>query len=266
MTENNNAKGEVKIINTTDNENNTDNIEINKNNNDSKINDNDNDKINNNESDNNKAVGTLPEFEDNENILQEGELRTVFNDPVNFNVKHPLYNAWTLWFDNPGKKANTVSWSQHLKELITFDSVEEFWGVYNNIYKASELSTNSNYHLFKHGIKPMWEDPENERGGKWVIQFHKNKIGDDINKLWLHTMLACIGESFEYSDEVCGVVFSVRKILYRISLWTRTSNNKTVCESIGRQLRATLELNSGLQPEFQPHSESIKSGAPRGKD
>ncbi|CAJ0830499.1 6807_t:CDS:2 [Entrophospora sp. SA101] len=128
MTENNNAKGEVKIINTTDNENNTDNIEINKNNNDSKINDNDNDKINNNENDNNKAVGTLPEFEDNENILQEGELRTVFNDPVNFNVKHPLYNAWTLWFDNPGKKANTVSWSQHLKELITFDSVEEFWG------------------------------------------------------------------------------------------------------------------------------------------
>ncbi|CAJ0627516.1 9619_t:CDS:2 [Entrophospora sp. SA101] len=75
-------------------------------------------------------------------------------------------------------------------------------------------------------------------------------------------MLACIGESFEYSDEVCGVVFSVRKILYRISLWTRTSNNKAVCESIG----ATLELNSGLQPEFQPHSESIKSGAPRGKD
>ncbi|CAJ0826023.1 6909_t:CDS:2 [Entrophospora sp. SA101] len=80
---------------------------------------------------------------------EEGELRTVFNDPVNFNVKHPLYNAWTLWFDNPGKKANTVT---------------------------SELSTNSNYHLFKHGIKPMWEDPENERGGKWVIQFHKNKI------------------------------------------------------------------------------------------
>ncbi|CAJ0915347.1 12246_t:CDS:2 [Entrophospora sp. SA101] len=76
-------------------------------------------------------------------------------------------------------------------------------------------------------------------------------------------MLACIGESFEYSDEVCGVVFSVRKILYRISLWTRTSNNKAVCESIGY---VNNQLNSGLQPEFQPHSESIKSGAPRGKD
>src|SRR5437763_13072754 len=106
-------------------------------------------------------------------------------------------------------------------------------------------------------------------------------------------MLACIGESFDYSDEVCGAVFSVRKIFYRISLWTRTSNNKIV-ETIGyiyilsiylilyvqyfipphspiiaisniiyifsrRQLKATLELNSCLQLEFQPHSESIKT-------
>ena len=26
---------------------------------------------------------------------------TVFHDPENFNVKHPLMNAWTLWFTKP---------------------------------------------------------------------------------------------------------------------------------------------------------------------
>lgn len=26
---------------------------------------------------------------------------TVFHDPNNFNVKHPLMNAWTLWFTKP---------------------------------------------------------------------------------------------------------------------------------------------------------------------
>ncbi|CAG8676988.1 16354_t:CDS:2, partial [Cetraspora pellucida] len=189
------------------------------------------------------------------------EVRTVFSDPANFNVKHPLFNSWTLWFDNPGKKANTASWSQNLKELITFDSVEEFWGVYNNIVKASELSAGSNYHLFKKGIKPMWEDPANEQGGKWVIQFPRNKTGEEINTLWLYTMLACIGEAFEYTDEVCGAVVSVRKIFYRISLWTRTSFNKEICESLGRQLKQTLNLNPSQQLEFQPHSDSIKSGS-----
>ncbi|KAF9349441.1 eukaryotic translation initiation factor 4E, partial [Mortierella sp. NVP85] len=53
---------------------------------------------------------------------------TVFNDPVNFNVKHPLHNPWTLWFDNPPKKSNEKNWEQSLKELITIDTVEDFWG------------------------------------------------------------------------------------------------------------------------------------------
>jgi translation initiation factor 4E len=26
---------------------------------------------------------------------------TVFHDPENFNVKHPLQNTWTLWFTKP---------------------------------------------------------------------------------------------------------------------------------------------------------------------
>jgi translation initiation factor 4E len=67
--------------------------------------------------------------------------------------------------------------------IITF-----FNSVYNNVAKASDLSSGSNYHLFKRGIKPMWEDPENELGGKWVIQFPRNKTGEDINTLWLYTV------------------------------------------------------------------------------
>lgn len=31
----------------------------------------------------------------------ESEIRTVFHDPDNFNVKHPLMNTWTLWFTKP---------------------------------------------------------------------------------------------------------------------------------------------------------------------
>jgi len=34
----------------------------------------------------------------------------------------------------------------------------------------------------------MWEDPVNEFGGKWVIQFPRNKTGEDINTLWLYTV------------------------------------------------------------------------------
>ena len=62
------------------------------------------------------------------NDNNEEPVTTVFHDRINYNVKHPLHNAWTLWFDNPGKKANAQSWSQNLKEIVTVDTVEDFWG------------------------------------------------------------------------------------------------------------------------------------------
>lgn len=62
----------------------------------------------------------------------------MFNDPDNFNVKHPLYNNWTLWFDNPSAKGLSgggkgsggakESWGEDLNKVVSFDSVEEFWG------------------------------------------------------------------------------------------------------------------------------------------
>ena len=40
----------------------------------------------------------------------EGELKTVFHDRENFNVKHPLMNAWTLWFTKPPSGKVCVPW------------------------------------------------------------------------------------------------------------------------------------------------------------
>jgi len=31
----------------------------------------------------------------------DSDIKTVFHDPENFNVKHPLLNTWTLWFTKP---------------------------------------------------------------------------------------------------------------------------------------------------------------------
>lgn len=175
---------------------------------------------------------------------------TVFSDPINYNVKHPLHNAWTLWYDNPGKRNNQSTWQANLKELITFDCVEDFWGVYNNVVKASDLPIGATYHFFKAGIKPMWEDSANTAGGKWTIQFPR-RVGEEVNKHWLNALLACIGENYDHENEVCGIVLAVRKAFFRLSLWTRTAANRTAAESIGRQLKQALEATTNL--EYLPH-------------
>ena len=60
----------------------------------------------------------------------ESEQKTVFHDPQNFTVKHPLISKWTLWYTKPSTpgQRGADAWADNLKEVITFDSVEEFWG------------------------------------------------------------------------------------------------------------------------------------------
>ena len=72
-------------------------------------------------------------------------------------------NTWTLWFY---KNDKSQSWEANQKPVINFDTVEDFWSLYNHIEVASKLQIGSDYSLFKKGIKPMWEDPHNKDGGR----------------------------------------------------------------------------------------------------
>ncbi|KAI3319333.1 translation initiation factor eIF 4e-like domain-containing protein [Xylariaceae sp. AK1471] len=216
----------------------------------------------------------------------DGKLITVFHDKDNFNVKHPLQNKWTLWFTKPssGKGDN---WNDLLKEVITFNSVEEFWGIYNNIAPVSELAMKSDYHLFKEGVRPEWEDPQNKHGGKWSYQF-KDKRSIDINELWLQTMLAAIGETLEDEEdgEVMGVVVNVRKAFFRIGVWTRTigksipgrgdgdvsggkgrspDKGQKILLAIGSRFKEILQLPANESVEFSGHTDSAHSGSTRAR-
>ncbi|WFD36891.1 eukaryotic translation initiation factor 4E [Malassezia cuniculi] len=198
-------------------------------------------------------------------ISEEGaEIRTIFQDPVNFNVKHPLFNAWTLWFDNPGfrgsssAKERRESWGANLHKIVEISTVEEFWGLYNNIVPPSNLPQSANYYLFKTGIQPAWEDPANGNGGKWSIQLPREKHRGQIDKLWLYTMLAAIGEVLETPSSessppndreqelVTGVILQARSNYYRISVWTRRADEWDVPEPTDEEGRASLAVAKRL--------------------
>lgn len=224
--------------------------------------------------------------ENDENVKANGDHVTVFHDPNNFNVKHPLSSTWTLWFTKPpsGKGDN---WNDLLKEVISFDSVEEFWGIYNNITPTSELPVKADYHLFKHGVRPEWEDPQNKHGGKWAYTTKERKR-ETIDELWLHVMLAAVGETLEDDDdgEIMGVVCNVRSKFYRIGLWTRTVGKpipgagdgnvaggkartpevgKETLMRIGKRLKETMQLTANEVVEFTGHNDSAHAGSTRAR-
>lgn len=61
--------------------------------------------------------------------------------------------------------------------------------VHNNIVKVNHLELNTNYHVFKKGIRPEWEDAANANGGKFSIQFPRNRTGEAINDYWLNLVM-----------------------------------------------------------------------------
>jgi translation initiation factor 4E len=60
--------------------------------------------------------------------------------------------------------------------------------LYNNIVVPSLIAPNSNYYLFKEGIKPAWEDSANAKGGKWSVQLPRGKFSAEIDQYWLFTV------------------------------------------------------------------------------
>ncbi len=116
-----------------------------------------------------------------------------------------------------------------------------------------------------------------------------DKRAAPIDELWLHVMLAAIGETLEQDDsdgEVMGVVVNVRKGFYRVGLWTKTvgksvpgggeadvaggkgrspEKSKEILMGLGVKFKEVLKLKDAEVVEFSGHTESAHSGSTRAK-
>jgi translation initiation factor 4E len=172
--------------------------------------------------------------------------------------KHRLENTWVIWYDSAKLQARDPdNWFKNLQTVAIFNTVEDFWSTYSHIKRPTDLEFTSNYHFFKQGIKPMWEDEANKEGGKWVINLSVEK--NRVDEVWELLLLALIGEYLDESEEgnfICGAVMSKRKAGNRIAVWTRIGNDDTALMHIGRCLRNVLKLNDKTDMVFQLHSDS----------
>lgn len=139
---------------------------------------------------------------------------------------HQLRNSWYFWFRPPISKANGyIEYEKTLHPIASCSTAEEFFVVYQHLKRPSVLPLVSDYHLFKKGIRPIWEDEENKKGGKWIVRLKKG-VAD---RYWEDLLFAIIGDQFgEASDEVCGVVLSVRNGEDILSIWARTDGGRVL--------------------------------------
>jgi translation initiation factor 4E len=134
-----------------------------------------------------------------------------------------LKHSWIVWYRPPSSKNS--DYEKSIKPLCRMASVIEFWKVYVHLKRPSMLPVVSDYHFFKQGIRPVWEDEENKRGGKWILRLKKG-VAD---RYWEQLLMAMVGNQFaEASDEVCGAVLSVRSGEDVLSIWTKNDGGRNI--------------------------------------
>ena len=114
----------------------------------------------------------------------------------------PLVHVWEFWHDRQDRKtlvgtgadisSDTANYEDRLVKMATVNDVREFWELFNN-FDVMSLPLRDTVHLFHKGIKPLWEDPRNVRGGAWTFRVPKDKAKD----FWKEVCMMAIGEQLQ---------------------------------------------------------------------
>ena len=200
----------------------------------------------------------------------------------------PFQYVWAVWHENPSKapvhaeptptsspdgpapstSLSTSTFSTRLTLLS--DSVPDigvFYKIYNNLpWEALKLK--DSIHIFRAGVKPLWEDPENLEGGAFTLKVRRDE-GRAV-KTWEEIcLLGCGGElqaAFVEAgitkDHVLGMSYSPRLYWGLITIWTKKGDSFKSVEVLEKMMleRLSPDLRPGSSGEYYYKKHSQHEG------
>lgn len=148
---------------------------------------------------------------------------------------HKLSSHWTLWTN-----ATLDSPKPTLTPLYDFDTVEEFWCIFNSLLLPSKIADRSDIIFMRNTTtpsedgtfvlvrtKPEWESSANRTGGE--LRPQTKYSSSNLDKVWLYTLLGIIGGSMPNCESVNGIWFAMRHF-GRVVLWQASLTQEHLLE------------------------------------
>ena len=144
---------------------------------------------------------------------------------------HKLYDKWTLWAHLP----HDTEWTfNSYIRILSFDSAEAIIMLLETI--PEEMTTNCMLFIMRDGIKPMWEDPKNRKGGCFSYKIN-NK---NVSSVWKNLSYSLVGETLTEDAKVraCinGITISPKKSFCIVKIWLANCNYQNpavISDSLG---------------------------------
>lgn len=128
--------------------------------------------------------GALSPVSEDENVKVARRLTLVRH------LRAPAFQyAWTFYHDKYTESQNYEGRLTLLKEDII--TAKPFWEVLNS-FPFDALKLKDSVHFFKRGVKPVWEDPRNVKGGSWTFRVPKAQS----DAFWKEVLMLAVGEEF----------------------------------------------------------------------
>ncbi|CAM9456192.1 unnamed protein product, partial [Ectocarpus fasciculatus] len=168
-----------------------------------------------------------------------------------------MLNKYCFWYHKRHQKIGASAYEESITQIASFQTIEHFWRIYDHLIRVNDVKSTTDFHLFKHGIKPTWEDSQNEKGGKWMVRLKKGLS----SRYWEDIVMAIIGEQFDVGHEICGAVISVRAAEDILSVWNKNSDNTEAKTKIRDQMKKILRLPTYVPLEYKVHRDSLTDGS-----
>jgi hypothetical protein len=125
-------------------------------------------------------------------------------------------DSWVLWYHDPNN--SDYSLESYIK-ILTVTNVPDFWTV---VQAISQEAWNSGMFFFmKEGYRPLWDAPENDKGGAWS----KKVDAAETHNVFVDCMVHCIAKKLlkANNDTVVGVTLSPKNNFHIIKVWNTTT-------------------------------------------
>ena len=227
---------------------------INNNTNIDNFNANQNDTNNNN---NNNTINVINNNNSNQNNNNN-------NNQVNENNKTKLENKFSFWYrisddiaqyQGPKQALDKKIYETQVKKIHEFDTVEDFWGIFQHLRKPDSCKPGIEFMMFKEPIVPMWEDENNKNGGKISIKLRKQFT----TIIWEEMIFALIGGILpkEMKEEINGIVVTSRKEFNTLQIWFKTFDER-INNDLEQCIRGLLVIPDEVTLEIKQFNKNKK--------
>ena len=175
------------------------------------------------------------------------------SDPEDDGSEKHFSNTWVLWSHD----IISDNWEtpEGFDELSLIDSPTTFWKVVNNLTTLGMDCMH--FYIMREGIVPIWEYPENIKGGNCSIKFDFSDALSNYEFLSARMVTNTLLEDPTQMDEIYGIAISpkinARNSSAIIKIW-----NKDYTVDVSKMLSSDIiKKYDGCSIQYRPHDKNV---------